>query len=319
MKASPRALVDLSDTVILRRQLKADGYDDAHIRALVRGRTLHRIRRGAYVDRLLWDSLSPADRHRVLCRAVLLTAHPATVLTHTSSAIEQGASVWDIPLDHVHTTRTDGIAGRRHRDWIQHRGVLPDDQVMEVNGVRVSKAARAAVEITTIAPLEPSLVTVNDLLHLEAMTRDEFTALAHDYRYWPNSLVTDLVVHMCDGRLESPAETRVDVLCWAQHLPRPTPQVSVEDEDGREFARVDFAWLAYGVFLEFDGRIKYEKYRREGETLEAFLIREKKREERICQLTGWVCIRIGWEALSTPVATARRIRLLLDSRRPVGA
>ena len=318
MQAS-RELIDLTGTVVLRRQLTVDGYDDAHIRALVQSRALKRIRRGAYVDRLLWDSLSSADRHRVLARAVLLTAHPNTVLTHTSAAIEHGAAVWDIPLDVVHTTRTDAIAGRNHRDWIQHRGALPAEQVVEVNGVRVSTGARCAVEISTIAPLEPSLVTVNDLLHFKAMTKHEFTALAHDARYWPHSLVTDLVVRMCDGRLESVAETRTDVMCWAQRLPRPTPQVIVKDEDGREFARVDFAWLAYGVFLEFDGRIKYAKYRRKGETLEQFLLREKKREERICQLTGWVCIRISWGDLAKPVATAARIRRLLASRRPSSA
>ena len=316
---APRELVDLSNSVVLRRHLKADGYDDAHIRALVNSRTLKRIRRGAYVDRLLWDSLSAADRHRALARAILLTAHPSTVLTHVSAAIEHGAAVWNIPLDRVHTTRADGIAGRHHRDWIQHRGVLPDSQIVELNGVRVSVASRSAVEVCAIAPLEESLVSVNDLLHVKATTKEAFAALAHDTRYWPNSLVTDLVVRMCDDRMESAAETRTDVLCWTQRLPRPTPQVVVKDEDGHEFARVDFAWLAHGVFLEFDGRIKYEKYRRKGETLEQFLIREKKREERICQLTGWVCIRIGWDALAEPVATADRIRRLLDSRRPASA
>jgi hypothetical protein len=314
-----RELVDLTHSVVLRRHLKADGYDDAHVRALVRSRTLRRIRRGAYVDRLLWDSLSPADRHRVLARAVLLTAHPSTVLTHVSAAIEHGAPVWDIPLDQVHTTRTDGIAGRHHRDWIQHRGVLPDTQVVDLNGIRVSLASRTAVEVCAMAPLEPSLVTVNGLLNLGATTKEAFAALAHDTRYWPNSLVTDVVVRMCDARIESAAETRTDVLCWTQRLPRPTPQVSVKDASGQEFARADFAWPAYGVFLEFDGRIKYEKYRRKGETLEEYVMREKKREERICQLTGWVCIRIGWNDLAQPAATAERIRRLLDSRRPASA
>ena len=32
--------------------------------------------------------------------------------------------------------------------------------------------------------------------------------------------------------------------------------------------RVDLAWPEYGVFLEFDGRVKYEKYLREGERAE---------------------------------------------------
>ena len=91
------------------------------------------------------------------------------------------------------------------------------------------------------------------------------------------------------------------------------------DEAGRLFARLDFSWPDFGVFLEFDGKEKYERFRRENETLEEFLMREKKREERICQLTGWVCIRITWADLENPERTAQRIRRILESRRPVGA
>jgi hypothetical protein len=36
----------------------------------------------------------------------------------------------------------------------------------------------------------------------------------------------------------------------------------------------------------------------------------------ICARTGWVCIRITWEDLARPITTARRIRTLLESRRP---
>ena len=86
------------------------------------------------------------------------------------------------------------------------------------------------------------------------------------------------------------------------------------DESGREFARVDLAWVLLGVFLEFDGRIKYKKHRRKGETLEEYLMREKAREERICQLTGWVCVRVTWDQLANPRVLAARIRKILESR-----
>ena len=66
--------------------------------------------------------------------------------------------------------------------------------------------------------------------------------------------------------------------------------------------------------MEFDGKIKYAKYRRKGESLEDFLIREKAREELICQLTGWVCIRITWAQLDQPRTLAGRVRRVLDSR-----
>lgn len=311
--------VDLTNVVFLRAHALADGYTDHQIARKVRSGVWHRVRRGAYVSGELWHGLSAADRHRVLARAVLLTSHPFTVLTHVSAAVELGAPVYNVSLAEVHTTRIDGKAGRREAGKVQHRGVLPPEQVQLVNDVPVSSAPRCAVEMTTIADVESALVTVNGLLHSGQLTPSELAEMSHETRHWPASLATDLVVRLADPRLESAGETRTDFLCWAQHLPRPTPQVGILDERGIEFAWVDFAWPEYGVFLEFDGKEKYQRFRREGETLEQFLMREKQREERICQLTGWVCIRISWADLSSPERTARRIRRILESRVPKGA
>lgn len=319
MKPPDATLMDLHGQVTLRKELIDAGYTDNQIRLRVHRGELHRIRRGAYCRGDLWRSLDAAGRHRLLCRAVLRTAHPLTVLTHSSAAIELGFPVWGIDLDVVHTTRTDGKSGRRERDWIQHRGKLPDSQVSTIDGVRVSVPTRCAIEMTTIATVEPALATINAILHAEAASMEGLNELARDVRYWPQSLTTDLVLRLARHEMESVAETRTDYLCYMNHLPRPEPQVTILDEGGREFARVDFAWEEYGVFLEFDGRIKYERFRREGETLEQFLMREKRREERICAVTGWVCIRITWADLQSPVATAARIRALLDSRRPSAA
>ncbi|WP_210440934.1 hypothetical protein [Nocardioides xinjiangensis] len=311
---------DLTHVVRLRSELVDDGYTDHQLRVLVRAGVLHRVRRGAYVDRALWERLSPVDQHRVLCRAVLRVAHPLTALTHVSAAVELGAPVWNIPLDEVHTTRTDGKAARREAGVVHHAGALPEEDVRVVNGVRVGPAARAAVEVMASVPPEPALVVTNGLLHGQHMTREELVASARAMKHWPHTLSAHVVVALADERMESVAETRTYYLCRQQHLPRPEPQYPVVDEHGQVFARADFAWPEHGVFLEFDGRVKYEQHRRPGETLEQYLMREKRREERICQLTGWVCIRIGWTDLADPVTTAARIRRLLDSRRgPIGA
>jgi hypothetical protein len=114
-----------------------------------------------------------------------------------------------------------------------------------------------------------------------------------------------------------PGEARTSYLLWREHVPKPVPQFQVRDSEGNLMGVVDFAWPALGVFLEFDGRVKYDRLRRPGETLEEVILREKRREELICALTGWVCIRITWEDLARPTTTARRIRALLDSRRPI--
>ncbi len=307
-------LIDLTDVVVLRRDLLAAGYTDRQIRTMVKTGELHRVRHGSYCDATLWGSLSAADRHRVLARAVLARAHPATVLTHVSSAIEQGAPVWGHDLTKVHTTRTDGRAGRKECDRVQHAGTMPTYHVKQVNGVPVSLATRCAVEMTTISTVESALVTVDGLLHAGLTTMSGVRQFAHRTRWWPNSLRTTVVLRLADPRHESVAESRTAYCFYAQGLPKPQPQVVILDEWGQEFARVDFAWIAQGVFLEFDGKVKYERYRREGESLDEFLMREKHREERICQLTGWVCIRITWAQLEAPQLLAGRIRRILDSR-----
>ncbi len=314
----PAELVELP-TVSCRATLLAEGMSDRHVTALVRDGTLVRIRRGQYVDGQGWRTLSRADRHRLLTRGVMLTAHPGTTATHVSAAIEWGAPVWDLPLEVAHTTRRDGKAGRRRDDWTQHCGVLPAEDVAIRNGIPVSVAARTCVEITTVADVERSLVVVNGLLHSGATTVESFAEWAEGARCWPHSLTTDLVLRLCDPRLESAGETRFDFFCWRQHLPRPRPQVKVYDERGLLVARIDFVWEDFGVFVEFDGKEKYTKYRREGESLEEFLMREKRREELVCQLTGWVCIRVTWADLAAPDQLAHRVRKLLESRRPRGA
>ncbi|WP_210649311.1 type IV toxin-antitoxin system AbiEi family antitoxin domain-containing protein [Nocardioides sp. SYSU D00065] len=112
-------LLDLTGVVVLRKDLLAAGYTDRQIQTRVKAGELHRVRHGSYCDKSLWDSLGAADRHRVLARAVLARAHPTTVLTHVSSAIEHGAPVWGHDLTKVHTTRTDGRSGRKECDRVQ--------------------------------------------------------------------------------------------------------------------------------------------------------------------------------------------------------
>lgn len=310
---------DLEGAVRLRSEMLADGYTDQQLRRWVRSGALHRIRRGAYVSGEVWRECSAEDRHRLACRAVLKAGHPLMALTHVSNAVERGVPVWNIPLDEVHTTRTDGKGGRREAGVVHHVGILHEDEVEVVNGMRVSSAARCAVEVSTITSVEPALVVINAMMHAGLVDEPSLIAAITELKNWPSTLSNHLLLHLVDRRMSSVAETRTDYLCHTQRLPRPEPQAHVHDEFGNLLGIVDFVWREAGVFLEFDGKIKYEKHRKPGETLDAYLTREKRREERICQETGWVCIRITWADLETPVVTARRIRRLLESRHTVRA
>jgi len=300
--------------IFLRRDALADGYDDRTLTRLVRSGVLHRIRRGAYVDAGVWSRLDAVGRHRMTARAVLRTAHPSAVLSHVSALIERGVPVWGVDLDEVHVTRTDGRSGRREAGVAHHRGALSADEVEPVHGVPTTHPARAVIELSTMARVESVLVSANWLLHHKTTTPEELIGAARSFECWPGSLHADLAIRLSDGRNAWPGEARTSYLLWRHHLPKPCPQYEVFDEHGVSVAILDFAFPEYGVFLEFDGAIKYDRLRREGESLEDVIRREKRREELVCMLTGWVCIRITWEDLARPAATAARIRRVLASR-----
>jgi hypothetical protein len=302
--------------VFLRRDALADGWNDKTLTRLVRSGVLHRIRRGAYIDAGVWSRLDAAERHRVTARAVLRTTHPSTVLTHVSALVEREVPVWNVDLREIHVTRTDGRAGRREAGVVHHRGSLSLEEIDLCHGVPVTVPARAVIEFSTMADVESVLVSANWLLHHEATSSEELANAAKAFEYWPGSLRSDLAVRLTDGRCAWPGEARTSYLLWRHHLPKPVPQYEVHDEHGRLVAVLDFAFPEFQVFLEFDGAIKYERLRGEGESLDDVIRREKRREELVCMLTGWICIRITWEDLARPEATAARIRRVLGSRRP---
>lgn len=299
--------------VFLRVEALELGYSDRDIANRVRAGAWHRVRWGAYIDAPTWAALDDRGRHAVLARAVLRQARTDAVLSHVSSLPEYDVPIWDIDLDTVHVTRHDHRSGRRERGVRQHSGLLLPDDYVTRNGVPVTSATRSALDITTVASTEQSLVVVDALLHGGATNLD---LLANRYRtmeQWPNTLHTDLVLRLADGRSESPGETRTRYLCWRNGLPAPKPQYPIKDRHGRIVAWVDLAWPEHGVFLEFDGKIKYGALLKPNESPTDVVVREKQREELICELTGWRCIRIVWADLYRPEHTAMRIRRMLDA------
>lgn len=311
----PTNIIPLEDPgntrVWLRRELLRHGYDDRAIRRQLQAGVLAKVRHGAYVDAAAWSRLDLAGRHSLRARAVLKQAKAPLVLSHASGLPEYNAPIWRIDMRNVQVTRLDGKAGRTEAGVQQHCGAIKPGDVVERNGVQVMSGTRLALEITTMASVEASLCVVNHLLHAGETTAMRLAARYDSMSNWPNSLTTDLVLRLADARIESLGETRVYYCCFREGLPTPQPQYKIRDSNGVIVARVDFAWPALGVFLEFDGRIKYEKLLKDHERASDVVIREKERESLICRLTGWRCIRVTWADLESPDQLAAMIREVL--------
>lgn len=298
----------------LRKELIAAGETDRSLARAIRNGHLARPRRGAYVDGAAWADMMKDQRYAVRSRAAYRQAKTSVALSHFSALPFYTAPLWGFDLADAHLTRLDGHTGRREAGVCQHGGTIVAGDTIEFQAHKITSAVRTALDVTMIAPVEPALCAVNHLLHHEAMTSADLrTRYEKHMEQWPGSLTTDIVLRLADPRIESVGESRTFYACWRQHLPRPVPQYEVFDGAGVLVARLDFALPEYGVWIEFDGRIKYERFRRSGESASDVVLREKQREEMVSEITGWRCVRITWADLADPVRLAVRIRAVIAS------
>lgn len=295
--------------VRLRRELLASGWDDAAILRAVRSRMFTRVRPGAYVDTQAYASLEEPIKHAVRARAAARQSKTSVVASHVSAiAMIPGVTIWDLDLSNVHLTRRDGRTGRKEAGIQQHRGKIVEGDVIGIGDIDVMAPHRALLETTTLTDVEHGLALANDMLHKKLVTHDQLTARYALMDHWPRTLTTDLVLRLADPRIESIGESRTFYAFFQHGLPTPVLQLEIRDEFGREIARLDFAWPELKVWVEFDGRVKYEKYLRPGERASDAVVREKKRQELVERLTGWRCIRLTWDDLRNPSRLVALIR-----------
>ena len=66
-----------------------------------------------------------------------------------------------------------------------------------------------------------------------------------------------------------------------------------------------------GFSGRFDGRVKYGRLLKPGESSGDAVFREKRREDELREITGWPMIRLIWTDYDHSLATAERIRRLM--------
>lgn len=300
------------DNLMTTAELLAAGYDDKAIARLVQRGELHKIRHGAYTYTAHWDAIDRRARHDLLRRAVLRNARTPTVLAGPDAAEVLGAPVWDMG-EGTHVLRLDRKADRRTGGRIPHRGsVLVEDTTIR-DGLPVTSGTRTALDVIALTDQEHALVMIDGLLHAGETTLPLLERRAEAMRHDPGTLATPVVLGYADGRHESAGETRSAAMFRRAGLPRPIPQYEIRSR-GRVVARLDFAWPELKVWVEFDGKEKYLRHRRPGESVADAVLREKRREELVCGLTGWRCIRITWADLHRRDRIIARIVAAMEGR-----
>lgn len=293
-----------------RQNVLSAGHDDRSIARALHARLWVRIRPGYYTFSDLWAGADAEEQHRIRARTVLHKLGPRVVLSHVSAALEHRLRVWDVDLSLVHVTRLDGGPGRIEAGVHFHEGFCTDSEVDVIDGMLIMNKTRTALETCAGVSSEHSLVVLDSLLH-QGCSREALEAQHDLMRHWPGMQHVQIPVGMADGRSESVGESRVCWLCRVQHLPRPNLQYAVLDHRGVLVGTTDFDWKAYGLLGEFDGKVKYGRLLREGETPEDAVFREKVREDAVREASGCAMIRFIWRDLYQATETAERVRRML--------
>lgn len=288
----------------------AAGHDDKSIRRALKARLWVRIRNGVYTFSDLHAVADELTWHRSAARALARKLGDRVALSHTSAAVDHGLLMHGHDLSLLHVTRLDGGAGRTDAGVVHHEGFCTDDDIMEVDGLLLVKPVRAALETASLGASDSALVVLDSVLH-NGGCRAELEATYDLLGHWPRMRRLQIPVRMADGRAESVGESLARQLCWAHGVPSPELQFEVRDAEGMLVGTTDFAWPDDGLLGEFDGKVKYGRLLRAGESPADAVFREKVREDRLREALQWGMVRLVWADLHRPAATAARIRRLL--------
>lgn len=297
--------------IILRRHLVALGIDDKVIRRAIDSGRIVRLRAGAYALAAVWDAADAIGRHRLIAAAVRLVYDEDVALSHVSACLEYGAPTWGMDLSRVHLTSLEGRGERTAAGIVHHRGGCGVLDITRDGQGWITAPTRTALDTASHLPQEPAVVLLDWFLHEGLTTKDQLEISRASMHRWPDSLALRRSVQLADGSAESVGESRFRLMCRRYGLPAPFAQYEIHHPNGRLAGRVDFAWPEHRLIVEFDGREKYRRFRRPGESLEEAIMREKHREDLLRELTGWRVIRITWADLARPAETIARLRRAL--------
>ncbi|OLT45543.1 hypothetical protein [Cellulosimicrobium sp. CUA-896] len=246
-----------------------------------------------------------------MTNAVALAARLTTEywFSHSTAAVLHGLWTWRL-ADEVHVTQLGNPSVRRRTDHgvRRHWTALVDEDRDVVGGLPVTSLERTIVDCARSLPPVAGLVVADSGLRAGA-DRDRIAVVLEAAAGGRGVRRARQVLTEADGRSESPGESVVRWVVVDAGLPRPEPNVTVPTWRGAY--RLDLAWTAHRVAVEFDGAIKYSG----GEygDPQRRLLAEKARHDALVE-AGWLVLRVTWDDLTDPDVVARRVRSALARR-----
>jgi very-short-patch-repair endonuclease len=201
------------------------------------------------------------------------------------------------PLSRARRRAVAGLVVHRERLW--------EDEVVLLDDIAVTSAARTAFDLVRRSDLTEGVVAADALAHHHRVSAADLRALRCRLLGLRGTRKLEPVLALMDRRAESPMESRIRVVLHDGGLPRPCVQHRVTI-GGRDF-RLDLAYPAALLAVEHDGRDHLTAER---------ALRDLEREALLTS-AGWKVLRFRTATvLRCPDEVAARTRAELARRSP---
>jgi hypothetical protein len=319
--ASRIAELGAGDPVRVAEALAA-GVTRAALRAAIDGGLLMRPAHGFVAPRRV-TSADAMSEFIARCRA-LQDRRPRSVLSHTTAAVLTPLPSAGRPSAAIHCIDPNP---RPSPGFVCHRGTVPDCEIVEVDGLRVTSPLRTAVDLAMSSPLPQALVTMDAALRLRTLALSKAAFVREDRRVEdptgqalaraelqqslaacggrPGAAEARRAAHAASPLAESPAESWSRGHLLIRGVVPLGLQARVIDAEGRQ-RRLDFL-LAEGLAGEVDGMVKYDVA--DG----ARRLREEKTRDLLLERVGIRTVRwTGVEVFRDPAAVVDLVRRTIE-------
>jgi hypothetical protein len=268
---APNPELALAHGLFSVRQAVAAGYSRAEIARQVRRGRWARLERGILIE--AGRSLDPIDQ---LLLAVL-RCPPGSVIAYRSAA---NVLEWDL----LHKPAQVQLIVPRSCEVAEvdvRRTLLHPSEVTLVGVLPVTTPVRTALDIAANCDHMEAVVAIDSAYRLSQISPAELEAAWCSRTGMHGHQAASRAIGAADAMSGSVPESQLRVQLALAGLPPPLTQYRVL-RDGREIARVDFAWPDARLVVEVDG------YR--WHSSPAALKRDHRRQNRL-ELAGWTVLR----------------------------
>jgi hypothetical protein len=221
-------------------------------RDVAHDRLIREVYPGLFVDAALPDTLQL--RFEIVRRVL----PPDAAVARRAAAWLHGQDV----LDHRGLPRTPPIevVTRRASDRPQHALVkahvaheLRPDDLLVMNGLRVTTPLRMAADLARHLPRADALVAVDGYLNKNLVTHEELLRSLIRWKKRPGIRQAYEILEYADALSQSGGESRTRLRLIDAGLPRPELQIPVLDVIGNVKYYLDLGWRHWRLALEYDG------------------------------------------------------------------